>query len=78
MGNSKSTVGIYIKTDHPFYLPGDLVQGSIFINSPQPYPCSKILLNIEGVESSWWKDEQINHSKRGRRPNQINKLSETD
>ncbi len=56
MGNSKAKPGIYIKTDKPFYLPGEVVQGCVYINAPQPYPAAKIILNIVGFEKNWWRD----------------------
>ena len=58
MGNSKSKPGIFIKTNKPYYLPGELIEGNIFINAPKPYPSSKILLNITGHEIVLWKSSQ--------------------
>jgi hypothetical protein len=38
-----------------FYLPGELVQGNIYINAPTPLEISKLVLNINGNENIWWK-----------------------
>lgn len=57
MGNSKSVVNLVLETDKNYYVPGEVVQGNVYINSPKPYPCSKIIMRIEGNESSWWKGE---------------------
>lgn len=56
MGNSKAKVGVAIQTDKQFYLPGEVVHGCVYINSPKPYPATQILLNISGVEKSWWRE----------------------
>lgn len=56
MGNSKAKVGVVIQTDKEFYLPGEIVRGSVFINSPKPYPASKIVLHILGIEKNWWRE----------------------
>ena len=56
MGNSKTKVGVVIQTEKNFYLPGEIVRGHVFINSPKPYPASKIILYILGMEKNWWKE----------------------
>ena len=48
MGGGKSKPGVLIQTEKPFYLPGDIVQGWIYINSPYVYPARKIILSIDG------------------------------
>lgn len=63
MGNSKTKPGIFINTNKPFYLPGELIEGNIFINAPKAYPASRILLNIRGYEKISWKRQQ-NQSKK--------------
>jgi hypothetical protein len=37
-------------------MPGEVVQGCVYINAPQPYPVARIILNILGFEKSWWRD----------------------
>jgi hypothetical protein len=32
-----------------FYLPGELVQGNVYINAPKPYPATTITLTISGT-----------------------------
>lgn len=85
MGNSKTKPGIYIQTDRTFYLPGEVVHGCVYINAPKPFPISRIILNIKGVEKTWWKSENnkrtppiskngLSHSTNGSfgvKPNQI-------
>jgi hypothetical protein len=48
MGSTKSRPGIFITINKPFYLPGELVEGNIYINAPKAYPSSRLLLNIKG------------------------------
>ena len=55
MGNSKTKPGIHIQLDKTFYLPGDVVSGNIYVNAQQPYPTTKIVLYISGVEKTWWR-----------------------
>jgi hypothetical protein len=65
MGSNNSMVTIVIETEKSFYLPGECVQGNVFIRSPKPYPCSKIIMVIDGTESCEWKGET-----HGQKPNQ--------
>lgn len=55
MGNSKAKPGIFIQLSKPFYMPGEIVHGCVYINAQQPYPASQIVLNVKGVEKVWWK-----------------------
>lgn len=73
MGGGKSKPGVLIQTEKPFYLPGDFVQGWIYINSPNVYPARKIILNIDGNEDVWWKGglngiETLNNNQIGSGP----------
>lgn len=48
MGN-KSQNGVVIHTENSYYLPGEIVQGKIYINTVKPYPCEKIILHVLGM-----------------------------
>lgn len=61
MGNSKP--GIVIQTEKPFYLPGEVVNGCVYVHIPHSNPISKITLNILGVEKTWYKGEKPNSKK---------------
>lgn len=50
MGSSKSKPGIFININKQYYFPGDAIEGSVYINAPKPYPCSRILLSVTGYE----------------------------
>lgn len=54
MGN-KSQHGVFIQLEKSFYLPGDLVQGRICVNTAKPLPCERICLHVLGVEKSWFR-----------------------
>lgn len=54
MGSSKSKPGIHIQTEKNIYLPGQIVQGTVFINAQQAFSTSKIILIVKGFEKSWW------------------------
>lgn len=58
MGNSKGKPAIFININKPFYLPGQLVEGTVYINAPKSYPSSGIYLNILGSEKTQWKSSQ--------------------
>jgi hypothetical protein len=45
MGN-KSSIQIAIKTNKNYYYPGEEVFCSVYIESPKPEPCSKIVIQI--------------------------------
>lgn len=59
MGN-KSQIGVALLTEKEFYLPGEIVQGNVYVNSPKAYACSKIMLYIQGKEQSWFMDANEN------------------
>lgn len=46
MGNRQTHVGLVIQTEKPFYLPGEMVRGYVYVNSAKPYPATSILLHI--------------------------------
>ena len=50
---------IYVKTDRPYYYPGNEVFGKIYIRLDRPMNASHIELRIKGKEnSSFWEEEQ--------------------
>ena len=55
MGNTKAKPGIFIQMNKPFYLPGEVVDGCVYIHAPKPYPAQRIILTVNGYEKSWWR-----------------------
>ena len=49
MGNNKSNPTLIVQVDKEFYAPGDAVYGTVYVDAPKPYPCSRIILNILGL-----------------------------
>lgn len=50
---------IYVRTDRPYYYPGNFVQGKVYIRLDYPMNASHLEFRIKGKEtSSYWYDHQ--------------------
>ena len=45
-----------MKTEKPFYIAGDCVQGHAFLYLQEPFPGSQIYLKLKGYEEIWWRE----------------------
>lgn len=43
---------IFIQTEKPFYNPGDLVKGDIYLDIHTPFNCWNLVLIIQGTETN--------------------------
>ncbi|MEW5313995.1 MAG: hypothetical protein WDW38_005524 [Sanguina aurantia] len=55
--------GIYVHLAQQTYFTGDTVTGTILLNVTKPFPCSSILLKVEGHEEVRWT-ERVQRSER--------------
>ena len=67
MGNDQVKLSpygnIYLQTDKSFYLPGDTITGTVYLNLVDEFPGSKVYLKIKGKEEATWYDEKGNYCK---------------
>ncbi len=45
---------IYVQTDAPYFIAGQVVTGKVFLNMFQHYPAAFLDLQIKGKEKSKW------------------------
>lgn len=47
---------LYMEVDKPFYIAGELLQGSIYINAKQNRQYAKLILRLQGQEYIRWTE----------------------
>jgi hypothetical protein len=48
---------VYVRTDKPYYFPGDLVTGTVCIKITKPgFPGNVLTIKVKGYEKLHWKE----------------------
>ena len=45
---------IYVQTNAPYFLAGQVVTGNVYLNIFQPYPAAFLDIQVKGQEKSKW------------------------
>lgn len=57
MGNEFSSANsVWVQTEHPTYYAGDTVNGTIYLNCLNQFPCRGLFISLFGEETTHWVD----------------------